>query len=86
VFGQLLDAGKKETQNKRSVTAEGPVRSQVSPCEFYREQSSIWTGWSPSSPVSPVSVIPPTLHTLLLYMLLGEHWIEKNRHCFNGTV
>lgn len=51
--------------SRRSVTAAGLVRSQMSPCEICDGRSGRGPGFAHSTLVSPCQIIPPTLHTHL---------------------
>jgi hypothetical protein len=57
---------------RRPLTVEARVRNRISQRSIYGGQSSTGAGFSPSPSVSPVSIIPPVLHTHIIYYHLRD--------------
>jgi hypothetical protein len=56
--------------SRRSLTAAGLVRSQISPCEISDGPSLRGPGFTHSTSISSCQIVAPTLHTRLHMLLL----------------
>ena len=77
--------------SRRPLTVEARVPPQVSPCEVYHTQTSIWAGFSPSTSIFPSVSFQQRSVLIFIHMLLlpagqtGEAWEPSEKHCSFGN-
>jgi hypothetical protein len=74
--------------SRRPLNVEARFRFRISPCEICGGQSDTGTVLQ----FAPVSIIPPTVHTHFIYVLIlpeaqmGEVWEPSKKQCSFGNL